>query len=136
MKRKTQSDVATGDDNDSSTSNKRPRDGENGDDDGGATTTKTVAPAAPADQHNKPTPKYGTKEYWEARYKSHLPGVNVTPENQQDDCGGVGVASPSPDGNITKDSDYMLDGVVLSKEAIKPGHEWYFSYDELRPLIL
>ena len=133
MKRKTQSDVATGTGDDT---NKRPRGGENGDGDGGATTTKTAAPAAPADHHNKPTPKYGTKEYWEARYKSHLPGVNVTPENQQDDDGvGVG-ASSSPDGNNTKDSDYMLDGVVLSKEAIKPGHEWYFNYDELRPLIL
>ena len=57
-------------------------------------------------------PKYGTKEYWEARYKSHLPGVTVD------------------------ESYYTLDGVVLSRDAIKSGHEWYFTYDELKPLIM
>ena len=57
-------------------------------------------------------PKYGTKEYWEARYKSHLPGVSVD------------------------DTSYTLDGVVLSKEAINAGHSWYFTYDELKPLIM
>ena len=57
-------------------------------------------------------PKYGTKDYWEARYKSHLPGVSVD------------------------DTSYTLDGVVLSKDAIKSRHEWYFTYDELKPLIM
>lgn len=59
-----------------------------------------------------PPPKYGTKEYWEARYKSHLPGMHM----DETSC--------------------TLDGVVLSKDATKPGHEWYFTYDELRPLII
>ena len=57
-------------------------------------------------------PKYGTKEYWEARYKSHLPEVTVD------------------------DTSYTLDGVVLSRDAMKSGHEWYFTYDELKPLIM
>jgi len=68
-----------------------------------------------ADDGNDTTskvPKYGTKEYWEARYKSHLPGVTVD------------------------ESSYTLDGVVLSKEAINAGHSWYFTYDELKPLIM
>ena len=48
-------------------------------------------------------PKYGTREYWEARYKSHLnPGVGV-------------------------------DDTSTSTNA---GHEWYFTYDELKPLIM
>ena len=34
------------------------------------------------------------------------------------------------------DSQYLLDGVELSKEATNPGHAWYFTYEELRPLIL
>merc|ERR1712194_513434 len=31
---------------------------------------------------------------------------------------------------------YVVDGIILSKEATEPGHEWYFSYEELRPLIM
>jgi len=49
-------------------------------------------------------PNYGSKEYWEARYKSH-----------------------STDGDET---------ITTTYEATAPGHEWYFSYDELQPLIM
>ena len=63
----------------------------------------------------EPTPTYGTKEYWEARYKSHnLPAEEVT----------------------VNENNYVLDGVVLSKDALRAGHEWYFTYDELRPILL
>ena len=63
-------------------------------------------------------PLYGSKEYWEARYKSHLPDVEISTNNAQNS------------GKIE------VDGVELSKEAISPGHAWYFTYEELRPLIL
>ncbi|KAL3771090.1 hypothetical protein ACHAWU_006467 [Discostella pseudostelligera] len=49
-------------------------------------------------------PNYGSKEYWEARYKSH-----------------------STEGDET---------ITTTYEATAPGHEWYFSYDELQPLIM
>ncbi|KAL7533735.1 hypothetical protein ACHAWF_004607 [Thalassiosira exigua] len=66
------------------------------------------------DTAKKPAPKYGSKEYWEARYKSHSSGIE----------------------NAGEDEACVVDGVELTKDATKPGHEWYFTYDELRPLIL
>ena len=62
----------------------------------------------------EPTPTYGTKEYWEARYKSHNLPAEVT----------------------VNENSYVLDGVLLSKDALRAGHEWYFTYDELRPILL
>lgn len=56
-------------------------------------------------------PNYGSKEYWEARYKSH---------STAEDCN-------EGDETITTTETY---------EATAPGHEWYFSYDELQPLIM
>jgi len=60
-----------------------------------------------ADDGNDTTskvPKYGTKEYWEARYKSHLSGVTVD------------------------ESSYTLDGVVLSKDAINAGKSTFVCF--------
>lgn len=76
------------------------------------------------------TPQYGSKEYWEARYKSHLPDADVQQVSRQSDDA-VGTTNT---GN--QEEKYVLDGIVLSKEAINAGHAWYFTYDELRPLIL
>ena len=70
-------------------------------------------------------PLYGSKAYWEARYKSHLPDVNIRTKNPQH----------TGESNVD-DSQYLVDGVELSKDAINPGHAWYFTYEELRPLIL
>lgn len=75
-------------------------------------------------------PQYGSKEYWEARYKSHLPDADVQQVSRQSDDA-VGTTNT---GN--QEEKYVLDGVELSKEAINPFHAWYFTYDELRPLIL
>ncbi len=61
-------------------------------------------------------PDYGSREYWESRYKSHS--------------------------NAEFDASNEIGGHdVMSKEAGKPeatapSHEWYFSYDELQPLIM
>ena len=76
------------------------------------------------------TPQYGSKEYWEARYKSHLPDADVQQVSRQSDD----EAGTTNTGN--QEEKYVLDGVELSKEAINAGHAWYFTYDELRPLIL
>ncbi|KAL3763598.1 hypothetical protein ACHAW5_009599 [Stephanodiscus triporus] len=79
---------------------------------------------SPSASKKRPAPKYGSKEYWNARYKSHVTGARECAQLEKD-C----TADVNGDG-------YVLDGVLLSKEAIEPGHEWYFSYDELRPLIM
>ncbi|KAL3790221.1 hypothetical protein HJC23_005593 [Cyclotella cryptica] len=62
-------------------------------------------------------PDYGSKSYWEARYKSHLSALTPSADDQEE-------------------TSHVVDGVELSNEAILPGHAWYFTYDELRPLIL
>ena len=72
-------------------------------------------------------PLYGSKQYWEARYKSHLPDANIN----------ISTKNPQHTGESNvDDSQYLVDGVELSKDAINPGHAWYFTYEELRPLIL
>ena len=75
-------------------------------------------------------PQYGSKEYWEARYKSHLPDADVQQVSRQSDDT-VGTTNT---GN--QEEKYVLDGIELSREAINAEHAWYFTYDELRPLIL
>ena len=57
-------------------------------------------------------PDYGSKFYWEARYKGSLPSVDA----------------PNNTGNR------LVNGVDLSE--VQAGHSWYFSYEELRPLIV
>eukprot|EP00584_Thalassiosira_punctigera_P004976 CAMPEP_0172531968 /NCGR_PEP_ID=MMETSP1067-20121228/5178_1 /TAXON_ID=265564 ORGANISM="Thalassiosira punctigera, Strain Tpunct2005C2" /NCGR_SAMPLE_ID=MMETSP1067 /ASSEMBLY_ACC=CAM_ASM_000444 /LENGTH=528 /DNA_ID=CAMNT_0013316415 /DNA_START=152 /DNA_END=1738 /DNA_ORIENTATION=- len=96
--------------------------------------------APPNTVSKRPAPKYGSKDYWEARYKSHLPGVEVMPKNAKvngvSECNSDSTAIEKYERTNKGEISYVLDNVVLSKEATKPGHEWYFSYDELRPLIL
>ena len=77
-------------------------------------------------------PQYGSKEYWEARYKSHLTDVDLTSKKNVDTGNND---RDAPDGQ-NDDAEYVLDGVKLSKDAINPGHAWYFTYQELRPLII
>lgn len=80
-------------------------------------------------------PRYGSKEYWEARYKSHLPDVDIHNVSGKRDAA-VGTKTGGTGDSANDDAKYVLDGIKLSKEAINPGHAWYFTYDELRPLIL
>jgi len=85
-------------------------------------------------EEEQTTPMYGTKEYWEARYKSHLPNVEVGTNNAN-----AGKDSNSNSNEATTKNDdatYVLDGIELSTDAISPGHAWYFTYQDLRPLIL
>lgn len=87
----------------------------------------------PREEEQFKTPQYGSKEYWEARYKSHLPDVHVQKVSGKSDE----VVGTTGDSKIDDaDAKYELDGIELSKEAINPGHAWYFTYEELRPLIL
>jgi hypothetical protein len=56
-------------------------------------------------------PKYGTRQYWDARYKSHtLPALSIN-------------------NNDFKDVGVIVDGIALTKETIinnDSGHEWYY----------
>mmetsp|Transcript_3274 Transcript_3274/g.6179 ORF Transcript_3274/g.6179 Transcript_3274/m.6179 type:complete len:565 (-) Transcript_3274:367-2061(-) len=142
MKRKAQSETVNGNENNGGNGNlkdtklKKAKEAE--DDAGNDCDGDGVTSSPPDASTNRPAPKYGSKEYWEARYKSHLPGVVVTPE----EANGSSASKPSNEdiekyeNTNTGEASYVLDGQALSKEATKPGHEWYFSYDELRPLIL
>ena len=62
-----------------------------------------------------PPPAYGSQEYWEKRYSV------LQPQSQKSKLdAGVG-----DDGSESEEKSDAL-----------PGHSWYFTYDELRPLIL
>jgi SAM-dependent methyltransferase len=66
------------------------------------------------------TPNYGSKEYWEARYKSHASAE-------------ADVSTRTGDDAISKE---LTETSKTIYEETTPGHEWYFSYDELQPLIM
>lgn len=85
-----------------------------------------------ADSSNQTSlpPKYGTKEYWEARYKSHLTDSDASKTSTATGN------TKKDESNTNEASTYIVDGIELSKEATKPGHAWYFSYEELRPLVM
>ena len=81
---------------------------------------KTSNPIGPCTGHNgsastastsKDPPPYGSQEYWEKRYS-----VLKAPGSRGD-----------YEGNGTQDD---------AEVNALPGHAWYFTYDELRPLIL
>jgi ubiquinone/menaquinone biosynthesis C-methylase UbiE len=84
----------------------------------------TESSSSDAIKQSKPSiPDYGSKEYWEARYKSNLLSAN-------DD---INTASTNAD--EAEQGTRIVDGIELSTE-VQAGHAWYFSYEELRPLIL
>lgn len=94
---------------------------EEGKDAGGGIAGSTRSTASSSEK--LPAPKYGSREYWDARYKSHA--------SFDEKLLAVDDSAVDADGDGC-----VVDGIVLSREAMKPGHEWYFSYDELRPLIM
>lgn len=57
------------------------------------------------------TPSYGTKEYWDSRYANHTNEEKIT---QQKDCDTKNTIEDEPEAH----------------------HAWYFTYEELSPLIL
>jgi hypothetical protein len=84
----------------------------------------TESSSSDAIKQSKPSiPDYGSKDYWEARYKSNLLSAN-------DD---INTASTNAD--EAEQGTRIVDGIELSTE-VQAGHAWYFSYEELRPLIL
>jgi hypothetical protein len=91
----------------------------------------TAASSSPIEKSSDSTsaPDYGTKSFWEARYKSHRLWTDnsTNARNGKDENG----EAETVDGGGK-----IVDGVHLSSSAIKAGHAWYFSYEELRPLIL
>eukprot|EP00956_Cyclotella_meneghiniana_P032408 scaffold89144_cov22-Cyclotella_meneghiniana.AAC.2 len=66
-------------------------------------------------------PDYGSKEYWEARYKSTTDGDAAAKNGS---ISSSGASKPR-----------IVDGVKLASD-VEAGHAWYFTYEELRPLIL
>lgn len=55
-----------------------------------------------------PPPKYGSKEYWEQRYAKQFQTLSSSQEKSK----------------------------TVDDETTSPYHSWYFTYDELRPILL
>ena len=90
-------------------------------------------------QSSKATaPPYGSKEYWEKRYKSHLPKK----QKIVDDClESKEERSPKQQSELETKGDEEKsiqddDDQEPNDQNTPPGHAWYFNYDEIRPLIL
>lgn len=71
-------------------------------------------------------PDYGSKEYWEARYKSNTSLGTI--DGEAATSGSTSESDANKPGRI-------VDGVKLSPN-VEAGHAWYFTYEELRPLIM
>jgi ubiquinone/menaquinone biosynthesis C-methylase UbiE len=65
-----------------------------------------------------PPPSYGSQEYWEQRYQKHQQQGGK--DNDNDDTN---------EDKEEKDGDHNVSGAL-------PFHAWYFTYQDLRPLIL
>lgn len=66
-------------------------------------------------EEEQTAPQYGSKEYWESRYKSHLTDAKLD----------ANTSNADKSNNTNEATDIG-----------EAGHAWYFSYEELRPLIL
>mmetsp|Transcript_26177 Transcript_26177/g.53090 ORF Transcript_26177/g.53090 Transcript_26177/m.53090 type:complete len:556 (+) Transcript_26177:157-1824(+) len=117
---------------------------ENANGDGITNTLENVDEISNRKRIKRSVPKYGSKEYWEARYKSHkmdhkiLQKLNPADTTDSSDDATSKCTSQAT-GEISysqQDTTYMVDGIELSNEAIRPGHDWYFTYEELKPLII
>jgi ubiquinone/menaquinone biosynthesis C-methylase UbiE len=81
------------------------------------------------DTTSSTSPLYGTHQYWENRYQQFF----RNPINDQD--------PPDPIHQqiycfpVTEENKNSVDD-NLQKEMPEPGHAWYFTYDELQPLIM
>jgi hypothetical protein len=64
------------------------------------------------------SPAYGTRVYWESRYQSFFEQCQPVAESQT--------------------SHEAISSTIISKseDQPEPGHPWYFTYDELKPLLL
>lgn len=68
------------------------------------------------------TPDYGSKEYWESRYKFNL-------ENNRDD-------GSKDEAQADSNKKQCLEHGDNSRNENTKGHAWYFTYEELKPLII
>jgi Methyltransferase domain len=69
-----------------------------------------------------PPPKYGSQEYWETRYAKQFQALLASKQQPQ----------PQPAPAVAADTNANND----NEDETLPYHSWYFTYDELRPLLL
>ena len=76
-----------------------------------------------------PPPKYGSISYWDERYQKQfsLVAQQATTTSSSN--------APTSDGN-RKDDDTNLKLSNGNDVSTLPYHSWYFTYDELRPILL
>jgi hypothetical protein len=77
---------------------------------------------SPSSYLASPPPKYGSKVYWDDRYKKQFRQVS-------------NVSSSSPSSETETESTMMSNPDDEHKDTL-PYHSWYFTYDELRPILL
>ncbi len=73
-----------------------------------------------------PPPKYGSISYWDERYQKQFSLLSQTTMSSN---------APTPDGN-RKDDDGNINISNGNDVSTLPYHSWYFTYDELRPILL
>ena len=71
------------------------------------------------DKSSSNPPSYGSQLYWETRYKTFFDTCHAAQENQ----------------DANEASAVQNQSIIHVKEAPEPGHPWYFTYDELKPLL-
>mmetsp|Transcript_12688 Transcript_12688/g.16960 ORF Transcript_12688/g.16960 Transcript_12688/m.16960 type:complete len:553 (+) Transcript_12688:111-1769(+) len=82
-----------------------------------------------------PPPSYGSQDYWDERYKSHR---RRRRSNNDEGTKEANKSSSSPEDKQQEQNEEENKPPNADEdiEDTLPGHAWYFSYDELRPLIL
>lgn len=97
-----------------------------------------------------PPPPYGSKTYWESRYRQFYfqyqkmtPPNSLSTEEEQsvetalgNNSKGVVHCEEILKNSADSNNGFVSHLHVLEGDDPLPGHEWYFSYEELRPLLL
>ncbi len=96
-------------------------------------------------------PKYGSQEYWEKRYKRNIEhtqgGSSIVlcksvGDRDRNRIESNSIKCSTDQKNVEKenmndeDDNEGEDSKEEEEEELSPGHEWYFSYEELQSLIL
>jgi ubiquinone/menaquinone biosynthesis C-methylase UbiE len=87
-------------------------------------TKKGADAAIDGDAKSAAPPSYGSQEYWEQRYQKH-----------QSDAATCTIIAEGKDNDDNTNDDKEKDGEHDVSESL-PFHAWYFTYQDLRPLIL
>jgi hypothetical protein len=86
------------------------------------------------DTTSPPPPKYGSKSYWDERYQKQFMLIAQNILSKKEPVSEL--QQPDAITSISRKDTDIIDPKIIEDVTTLPYHSWYFTYDELRPIIL